>query len=118
MSQITCHHHATCVERMADRIEAELAQLPPVSTPDTDPAARIEARNRYHEAVNVMVARLVNADGNVRMKITRRSDGYTVRSWGLTASSTAGAEAALRNWVTQARAKVGTFRARHGKERA
>lgn len=118
MSKITCHQHAKWVERMADRIDDELAQLPPLSTPDTDPDVRIAARNRYHEAVNVMVSRLVNADGNVRFNITSGSGGYTVRSWGLTARSTAGAAAALRNWVTQARAKVAAFRVQHGKERA
>lgn len=98
MSQITSFQHASQVRDACAAIEAELAALPEYD---------YTRRAPYLDAVNRATERL--AQGAHRIRVTVRCHDHAVTAHGLRASSTGGAAAALRNWITQARQKADAY---------
>lgn len=98
MSRITSVTHASRVRRACATIEAELAALPEYD---------YTRRAPYLDAVNRATERL--ARGEHRLRVTENCHFHGVSAHGLRATSTGGAAAALRNWVTQARQKADLY---------
>lgn len=87
-------------------LEAELHRLPPVAEGESF-EARMAARDRYQAALGDLAVRLKQGTRYRPTTIVQDGAGGGFALLGFRATSTMGLAGAIRNWISQVRAKAG-----------